>query len=293
MSHGKPSIPQTVQIPGEDGNRSSSAIAKIEYVYDTAAPASFLHYPDPIRLRPGMYIGDVGVRGLHHLFMEIVDNSVGEVLAGHCTEIDVVLGEDYAISVSDNGRGIPVGIIGDTGKTGIALAFTDIHAGRQLNNYRHRVSGGSHGVGASTVNALSEWLRCDVKHASETHRMRFERGVAVSPLEVVGNCGAEERGIAITWLADKSMFQPALTQSGDLAYDGEVIARRCRELAYHLPTARITFHDRLHEKPLQTFHFPNGVADYVRDLNQGRVVFPMEPIAIRGDVGDTHVEVAL
>ncbi|MBC8137876.1 MAG: hypothetical protein H8F28_18510 [Fibrella sp.] len=275
----------------DNGDPVTPGITKIEQVRDEPLP--ILKGWEAVRMRPGMYIGDVGTRGLHHMFKEIVDNAVDEVLAGHCTEIDVVLGDDYTITVSDNGRGIPVNIIEGTDKTGVELVFTDIHASRKLRDYSHRVFGGLHGIGASAVNALSEWLRCDVKCGGKVYRMRFKRGVPVTALETVADCGLEEQGTTVTWLADKMIFLPALTDSGDLAYDSELIADRCRELAYHLSDARITFQDRLHTKPLETFHFPNGVADYVRDLNRGRTVFPAEPIAFHGVIGDTLIEVAL
>ncbi|MBC7807155.1 MAG: hypothetical protein H7145_13515 [Akkermansiaceae bacterium] len=285
-------LQQVVTHYDENGDIITPGVVKIDQVYG-AEDAPALKGWEAIRRRPGMYIGDVGIRGLHHLFKEIIDNSVDEVLTGNCTAIDVVLGDDYSITVSDNGRGIPVDIIGDSGKTGVELVFTDIHAGGKLHGDGYKVFGGLHGIGASAVNALSEWLQCDVKRSGKVHRMRFERGVPMTSLETVGDCDTEGRGTTVTWLADKTMFHPALTNAGNLAYDGGLIANRYRELAYLLPAARITFHDRLYEKPPQTFHFPNGVADYVRDLNWGRDVFPAEPIAIRGTVGETHIEVAL
>jgi DNA gyrase subunit B len=250
-----------VQQYDEDGDPVIPGVTRTEHSWD--APPILKGW-EAVRMRPGMYIGDVGVRGLHYLFKEIMDNSVNEVLAGHCTEIDVFLNDDHSITVSDNGRGIPVRIISESGKSAIEHVFTEP-------SFRHRthihgddcpkVSGGLHAVGAEVVNALSEWLECLVKRDGKTYRIRFERGELVTALEMISDCELGEHGTKVTWLADKTIFTPALSKSGGLAYDREIITRRCRELTYHIPRARIRFHDRLHNKPSETFHSPSGVVD--------------------------------
>ena len=176
-----------------DGNPITPSVEKIESLYN-ADNLSVLEGLEAVRMRPGMYIGDVGVRGLHHLFKEIIDNSVDEVLAGHCTEIDVVLGKDYTLSVTDNGRGIPVDVNRDTGKTGVELVLTELHAGGKFGDGGYKVSGGLHGVGASCVNALSDFLECTVRRGGRVYRLRFERGVPIGELKPIGNCRPEEHG---------------------------------------------------------------------------------------------------
>lgn len=285
-------LPQLVAEYDENGDPILPGVTIIKQDNDGTVQPKF-NTVESVRLRPGMYIGYIDARGLHSLFQETIENSVGEVFAGYCTEIDVVLGEDYTISVSDNGRGIPIEIIGNTGKSGVELAFTDMHSGSLLREYSHKPIRGLRGPGASAVNALCEWLVCEVKRDGKVYRMRFERGIPVTPLEVIGECGADDHGTKVTWLADKTIFKPALTDAGELAYDGDLIARRCQELAYHLPDTRITFHDRLHSKSLETFHYPNGIADYVQYLNQEHKVFPSKPILLHGSVGDIRVAVAL
>lgn len=279
-----------VQQVDENGDPIIPGVTNIEQGDSVEPPG--LDSATPVRMRPGMYIGDVGVRGLHHLFREIIDNSVYEVLAGHCTEIDVILGGDYSLTVSDNGRSVPIDRKGMY-KSRVELAFTQIGHYPPSDRIGRERFGTLHGAGSAVVNALCDWLRCKVKHAGKVWQVRFERGVLATPLAVVGECGTEEEGTAVSWLADKTIFKTALTESGGLAYDGDLIRGRCRELAYQLPRVRITFHDQLHGKPPETFHFPNGVADYVRELNQGREVFPAEPILLHGSVGTSRVQIAL
>jgi DNA gyrase subunit B len=281
-----------VQQYDENGDPITLNVVKIEQVYD-ADNLSVLKGLEAVRLRPGMYIGDVGTRGLHHLFKEVIDNSVDEVLAGHCTEIDVVLGEDYTLSVTDNGRGIPVDINTDSGKTGVELVLTELHAGGKFGDGGYKVSGGLHGVGASCVNALSDFLECTVRRDGKVHRMRFERGVPVTKLEVIGNCRPEEHGTQVTWLADKTMFTPALTDEGNLAYDGELILRRIRELAYLNKECRFTFHDKLNGKEPEIMHYKRGIAEYVGHLNENKDSLHPKVIYFSREKETTQVEVAL
>ncbi len=281
-----------VQQLDENGEPVTLNVVKIEQVYD-ADNLSVLKGLEAVRLRPGMYIGDVGTRGLHHLFKEVIDNSVDEVLAGHCTEIDVVLSEDYTLSVTDNGRGIPVDINTDSGKTGVELVLTELHAGGKFGDGGYKVSGGLHGVGASCVNALSDFLECTVRRDGKVHRMRFERGVPVTKLEVIGNCRPEEHGTQVVWLADKSMFGPALTEEGNLAYDGELILRRIRELAYLNKECRFTFHDQLNGNEPEIMHYKRGIAEYVGHLNENKDSLHPKVIYFSREKETTQVEVAL
>ena len=287
-------LPEGHVVPqlDENGDPITPNISKIEQAYD-ADNLSVLKGLEAVRLRPGMYIGDTGVRGLHHLFKEIIDNSVDEVLAGHCTEINVVLGEDYVMSVSDNGRGIPVDINRDSGKTGVELVLTELHAGGKFGDGGYKVSGGLHGVGASCVNALSDFLECTVRRDGKVHRMRFERGIPVTPLQVIGNCRPEEHGTTTAWLADKSMFTPALTEDGNLAYDGEMILRRIRELAYLNKEAQFTFHDKLNGKEPEVMHYKRGIAEYVGHLNENKDSLHPKVIYFFREKETTQVEVAL
>ncbi len=175
-----------------------------------------------VRRRPDMYIGDRGTRGLHHLFVEVVDNSIDEALAGYCTKVDVVLHPDSSISVTDNGRGIPVDIHKDTGLPGVTVAMTILHAGGKFGGGGYKFSGGLHGIGVSAVNALSTWLEVEVRRDGKTYRQRFERGEIKSDLEVIGD--ASDTGTKVTWLADEEIFGPI------------VYHRDIRSAPRHLPT---------------------------------------------------------
>ena len=286
-------VKQELDENGDPINPNTVKIGQ-SHVVDESLPV--LVFPDPVRMRPGMYIGDVGVRGLHHLLWEIVNNAVDESVAGHATQIDVTLGADYSLSVRDNGRGIPTRIIGNTGKTGVEYVLTD------LSWDRVNVHGDDaplspkylRGVGAAVVNALSERLVCETRQGGTVSRIAFERGIVVSPLETTGTCDANDTGTTVTWLADKTIFARALSETGDLAYNPVLIADRLRELSYFVPRCRFTFHDRLHDAPPETFHSSHGVADFVRFLNRDRAKpFPAEPIVVSGTVGNVRVEVAL
>lgn len=275
-----------------DGNPITPSVERIEQSYN-GDDLSVLKGLEAVRMRPGMYIGDVGVRGLHHLFKEILDNSVDEVLAGHCTEIDVVLNADYTLSVTDNGRGIPVDINKDSGKTGVELVLTELHAGGKFGDGGYKVSGGLHGVGASCVNALSDFLECTVRRNGKVYRLRFERGVPVGELKAIGNSRPDEHGTQMVWLADKTMFAPALTEEGQLAYDSELIERRVRELAYLNKECRFTYHDKLNDKEPEVMHYKRGIAEYVAHLNENKDALHPKVIYFSREKDTTQVEVAL
>ena len=289
---------------------------KIEGDYTANESIRVLKGLEAVRERPGMYVGDTGPNGLHHLFKEIIDNSIDEVLAGHCDAIQIVLAPDYSLSVEDNGRGIPVDVNTDSGKTGVELVLTELHAGGKFGDGGYKVSGGLHGVGASCVNALSEWLECEVKRDGKIHRMRFERGVPVTPLKVVGKCGKEEHGTKITWLADPIMFVSAMNAEGNLGYSSDRLRKRISELAYLNKEVSITFDNQLFGNepqgelakaiesgetevepgtvfPPEVYHFSRGIAEYVAHLNAARDSLHGKVVYFYRERDATQVEIAL
>ena len=180
---------------------------------------------EAVRKRPGMYIGSTSSRGLHHLVYEIVDNAVDEALAGFCSEINVVINEGDTITVTDNGRGIPVDINHKAGKPAVEVVFTILHAGGKFGGGGYKVSGGLHGVGASVVNALSNWLEVQVCRDGHIYQQRYERGKTMYPLKIVGDCPAEQTGTKVTFSPDGSIFE-------DTVYDYDVLRQRLREMAF-------------------------------------------------------------
>jgi len=249
-------------------------LKKIETEY-SGDSISKLEGLEAVRHRPAMYIGDTGVPGLHHLFKEIIDNSIDEVLAGHCDKISVILGKDRTVTVEDNGRGIPVDINTKSGKPGVELAMTELHAGGKFGDGGYKTSGGLHGVGASCVNALSTWMETTVKRGEKIHRIRFERGKVKKKLAVIGEydpneAGANKSGTMQKWLADDTIFTSALNEEGQLAYSSERFLARIRELSYLNKEVAITFHDELHDQEPQTFHHKRGIAEYVAHLNEAK-----------------------
>ena len=197
---------------------------------------------EAVRKRPGMYIGTTASRGLHHLVYEIVDNSVDEALAGYCTEINVFINEDNSITVVDNGRGIPVGINHKAGIPAVEVVFTILHAGGKFGGGGYKVSGGLHGVGASVVNALSEWLEVTIKQGGKVYRQRFERGKTVYSLKEIGVCPAEETGTSVTFLPDKLIFTETTI------FDFDIIKLRLREMAFLTKGLKITLQDNRNEE---------------------------------------------
>ena len=192
----------------------------------TADQIQILEGLEAVRKRPGMYIGSTSEKGLHHLVYEIVDNSVDEALAGFCTEITVTINPGNTITVTDNGRGIPTGINAKSGLPGVEVVFTILHAGGKFGGGGYKVSGGLHGVGASVVNALSEWLEVKVYQNGKIHEQRYERGKVMYPLKVVGECPEEKTGTEVTFLPDKEIF----TETQEYSYD--TLKARLREMAF-------------------------------------------------------------
>ena len=237
---------------------------------------------EAVRLRPAMYIGDTGSRGLHHLFIEVVDNGIDEVLAGRCDKIDVIMHMDKSISVRDNGQGIPVDIHKETGLSGVETVMTILHAGGKFGGGAYKVSGGLHGVGVSAVNALSEWLEVQVCRDGKCYKQIYRRGVPDHRLKVVGE--SVESGTTVRWLADGEIF-------GKIVYNNEILIQRVRELAYLNKQVMITF--TVEETgEVQEFHYKTGIAAFVDHLNRNKD--PLHKVIyFSRDREDTEIEIAL
>ena len=252
----------------------------------TADQIQILEGLEAVRKRPGMYIGSTSSRGLHHLVYEIVDNSVDEALAGFCTEIFVQINEDNSITVIDNGRGIPVGINAKSGLPGVEVVFTILHAGGKFGGGGYKVSGGLHGVGASVVNALSEWLEVKVFQNGNIYEQRYERGKVMYPLKIVGSCDMEKTGTEVHFLPDKEIFE-------DTVYDYNVLKQRLREMAFLTKNLRITLKDDREDKKEKVFHYEGGIKEYVEYLNKGNQALYDEIIYCEGNKNGVNVEVAV
>ncbi len=241
---------------------------------------------EAVRRRPGMYIGSTDQHGLQHLVYEIVYNSVDEAMAGFCTTITVTLLHDNYIKVEDNGSGIPVDTHPVTGKSALETVLTTLHAGAKFGGKHYQVSGGLHGVGASAVNALSVWLRAEVKRNGKIYRQEFKRGVPQSGLQIVGDArDMNDTGTTITFLADQDIF-------GDSRYDSDALLQRLREVAYLNKSLEIILRDETKDTTY-TFFFEGGVVSFVRHLNRNRVVQHRMPIYVAKSVGAVTVEAAL
>ena len=251
----------------------------------TADQIQILEGLEAVRKRPGMYIGSTSSRGLHHLVYEIVDNSVDEALAGFCTEIFVQINGDNSITVIDNGRGIPVGINAKSGLPGVEVVFTILHAGGKFGGGGYKVSGGLHGVGASVVNALSEWLEVKVFQNGNIYEQRYERGKVMYPLKIVGSCDMEKTGTEVHFLPDKEIFE-------DTVYDYNVLKQRLREMAFLTKNLRITLKDDREDKKEKVFHYEGGIKEYVEYLNKGNQALYDEIIYCEGNKNGVNVEVA-
>lgn len=242
---------------------------------------------EAVRKRPGMYIGSTSTRGLHHLVYEIVDNAVDEALAGFCDVIDVTIHEDNSITVIDNGRGIPVGINHKAGIPAVEVVFTILHAGGKFGGGGYKVSGGLHGVGASVVNALSEWLEVTIFQKGKVYRQRYERGKTIYKLKVIDECEPEKTGTMVTFLPDKEIFE-------DTVFDYDTLKQRFREMAFLTKGLKIRLHDEREEKTVtKEFHYEGGIKEFVTYLNRSKTALYPEIIYCEGEKDGVVVEVAL
>ncbi len=252
--------------------------------YDASA-IQVLEGLEAVRRRPGMYIGSTDVRGLHHLVYEIVDNSVDEALAGFCDRIEVTIHADSSVRVRDNGRGIPVDVHPKVGKSALEVIMTTLHAGGKFGGGGYKVSGGLHGVGASVVNALSEWLEVTVRRDGKIYRQRYERGVPVTPVEVIGETDVEDHGTETVFLPDRQIFRT-------LDYQTDVLLQRFREVAYLTSGLTIHFLDERTDTEM-TFYFEGGIISFVRHLNKMKEILQPQPFYVKREVNGCIVEVAI
>ncbi len=267
-------------MPEKEAPKKTKKLKAGEY---TAEDIQVLGGREAVRRRPGMYIGSTDQRGLHHLVYEIAYNSVDEAMAGFCDRITVTLKPDKSVVVIDNGRGIPVDIHSTTKVSALETVMTVLHAGAKFGGKTYAVSGGLHGVGASVVNALSEWMSVDVKRDGKLHHQEYKRGVPVAPVKVIGK--AEGTGTATTFLPDKEIFST-------ISYDFDTISERLREMAYLNKGVEITLFDEEHDRE-RTFYFEGGITGFVRHLNRNRIVRHPTPIYINRSADSTSIEVAL
>ncbi len=241
---------------------------------------------EAVRKRPGMYIGSTSARGLHHLVYEIVDNAVDEALAGYCDSIEVFINEDNSITVVDDGRGIPVDIQKKAGISAVEVVFTILHAGGKFGNGGYKVSGGLHGVGASVVNALSEWLEVQVYRDGNVYQQRYERGRTMYPLKVVGKCSPDQHGTRVSFLPDKEIFE-------ETVFDYDTLKMRLRETAFLTKNLKIVLHDEREEKHEHTFHYEGGIKEFVSYLNKGKAPLYENVLYCEGTKDGVYVEVSM
>ncbi len=241
---------------------------------------------EAVRKRPGMYIGSTSARGLHHLVYEIVDNAVDEALAGFCDTIDVIINSDNSITVSDNGRGMPVDLHPKVGVPAVEVIFTVLHAGGKFGGGAYKVSGGLHGVGASVVNALSNWLEVKICRDGKIYSQRYERGKTVKPLEVIGTCKKSQHGSTVTFMPDDSIFEETI-------FDFDTLKQRLRETAFLTKGIKINLKDDREEKHDVSFHYEGGIKEFVTYLNRGKTGLYDKVIYCEGTKDGVYVEVAL
>ena len=263
---------------------STENMEKTEYGADQI---QILEGLEAVRKRPGMYIGSTSARGLHHLVYEIVDNSVDEALAGYCKNIDVTINPDNSITVIDDGRGIPGGINHKSGLPAVEVVFTVLHAGGKFGGGGYKVSGGLHGVGASVVNALSNWLEVRVYHDGKVYFQRYERGKTMNKLEVIDTCPIEKTGTEVRFLPDDTMFE-------ETVYDYDVLKTRLRETAFLTKGLRIVLRD-LRTDPVveKAFHYEGGIKEFVSYLNKSKTALYPDIIYCEGERDGVLVEVAM
>ena len=259
---------------------------KVQHEYG-ADEIQILEGLEAVRKRPGMYIGSTSARGLHHLVYEIVDNAVDEALAGFCDTIYVTINKDNSVTVIDNGRGIPVGINHKAGLPAVEVVFTVLHAGGKFGGGGYKVSGGLHGVGASVVNALSNWLEVEIYHEGKVYQQRYERGKVKEKLTVIGDCEEEKTGTKVTFLPDDTIFETTI-------FDFNVLKQRFREMAFLTKGLKIVLKDDREEEPKErTFHYEGGIKEFVTYLNRSATPLYEQIIYCEGMVNNVSVEVAM
>ena len=262
------------------------ATEKVQHEYG-ADEIQILEGLEAVRKRPGMYIGSTSSRGLHHLVYEIVDNAVDESLAGFCDTIHVTINPDNSVTVTDNGRGIPVGINHKSGLPAVEVVFTVLHAGGKFGGGGYKVSGGLHGVGASVVNALSVWLEVEICHEGKVYRQRYERGKVAKKLEVIGDCDPEKTGTKVTFLPDGEIFETTV-------FDYSILQQRFREMAFLTKGLKIVLRDERPQEPVEkTFHYEGGIKEFVEYLNRSTTPLYEQIIYCEGIVNNVSVEVAM
>ena len=260
---------------------------KVQHEYG-ADEIQILEGLEAVRKRPGMYIGSTSSRGLHHLVYEIVDNAVDEALAGFCDTIYVSINKDNSVTVIDNGRGIPIGINHKAGIPAVEVVFTVLHAGGKFGGGGYKVSGGLHGVGASVVNALSNWLEVEIFHSGKIYKQRYERGKVVQKLSVIGECDPDQTGTKVTFLPDDTIFEETI-------FEYDVLKQRFREMAFLTRGLKIVLTDeRPEEGPVEkTFHYEGGIKEFVEYLNRSKTPLYEDIIYCEGNVNNVAVEVAM
>lgn len=260
---------------------------KVQHEYG-ADEIQILEGLEAVRKRPGMYIGSTSSRGLHHLVYEIVDNSVDEALAGFCDTIFVTVNKDNSVTVVDNGRGIPVGINHKAGLPAVEVVFTILHAGGKFGGGGYKVSGGLHGVGASVVNALSNWLEVEISQEGHIYKQRYERGKVVEKLHVIGDCDADKTGTKVVFMPDDTIFE-------DTVFDYDMLKQRFREMAFLTRGLKIVLRDeRPEEGPVEKiFHYEGGIKEFVKYLNRSKTALYEDIIYCEGIVNNVAVEVAM
>jgi DNA gyrase subunit B len=267
-------------------NQAPDSISRVTTEYN-ADQIKILEGLEAVRKRPGMYIGDTSFRGFHHCVYEIVDNAVDEALAGYCTEIKVVIHVDNSVTVVDNGRGIPTDMVPGEGVSAAEIVYTKLHAGGKFNEEggAYKVSGGLHGVGASVVNALSKWVRIEIKKHGKLHRLEFAHGAAKEPLKVIGDCDPKDTGTSVTFKSDNEIFEVH-------EYNYDTLANRFREMAFLNKGLRIVMKDERNDKE-EIFHYEGGLAEFALYLNRAKTAIHKEPIYIFQSRDNYEIEVAM
>ncbi len=267
-------------------NQTPDSISKVNTEYN-ANQIKILEGLEAVRKRPGMYIGDTGFRGFHHCVYEIVDNAVDEALAGYCTDIKVIIHVDNSLTVVDNGRGIPTDIHPTEKISAAEIVYTKLHAGGKFNEEggAYKVSGGLHGVGASVVNALSKWVRLEIKKHGKVHRLEFAHGAAKEPLKVIGDCDPKDTGTTVTFKSDNEIFEV-------VEYNYDTLANRFREMAFLNKGLKISIFDERTDKG-ETFHYEGGLGEFVQYLNRAKTPIHKDPIYFFQSRDNYEVEVAM